>query len=388
MVLCSNWLGEMEIAQIRSLVQQWEAEDTHQNHYAAFAKYIADSRVTVTFTFVNGVEDEIVVNFNDCLMKKHSVFVTKWDIPGGWEAYDGNFYEFDFKDYFERFEGLGTIVGVEDIAFIRNQPYVTHVVFRHNTATLRDIIDDVTETYLYEIDNSPPEFGDEDAFPAVVNVKSRVEASDLMNNIVTNGVFQVMVDRANEMLESGMLPPGVQELVERFQQLLPAMYAMFFPPAAEEPPGQAFPPDDDDDDDDEPPGQAYPFHPESPRPEEECAICRLELESDVVGLPHCSHVYHEGCISNWMATGHRMCPMCRSNFGGRRRRRRVGSTTKPAAKKRTTTKRTTTKRTTTKRRSRSRSAAKKRRSRSRSAAKKKRTPRSRSAKGKSKKGMY
>jgi len=46
--------------------------------------------------------------------------------------------------------------------------------------------------------------------------------------------------------------------------------------------------------------------------DEDCTICLEKMEETVVKLNNCSHMYHEGCILDWLVRK-RECPLCRQN---------------------------------------------------------------------------
>ncbi|XAR74015.1 hypothetical protein NMG60_11008166 [Bertholletia excelsa] len=49
---------------------------------------------------------------------------------------------------------------------------------------------------------------------------------------------------------------------------------------------------------------------------ETCSICLAEYQKEdrVSKLPKCGHVFHNGCIQDWMDRDHLTCPLCRSSF--------------------------------------------------------------------------
>ena len=49
---------------------------------------------------------------------------------------------------------------------------------------------------------------------------------------------------------------------------------------------------------------------------EECTICLDPLKEDVVKLNNCSHVFHMGCIAEWLIRK-RQCPICRERSESR-----------------------------------------------------------------------
>ncbi|MCL7028172.1 hypothetical protein MKW94_017995, partial [Papaver nudicaule] len=50
----------------------------------------------------------------------------------------------------------------------------------------------------------------------------------------------------------------------------------------------------------------------------DCAICitRFEKQDELRLLPNCSHVFHSGCIDQWILLSNHNCPICRSAMNG------------------------------------------------------------------------
>jgi len=45
--------------------------------------------------------------------------------------------------------------------------------------------------------------------------------------------------------------------------------------------------------------------------DDECPICASEFEpTEMVAVLSCGHVYHSGCVQNWLTMGRNTCPMC------------------------------------------------------------------------------
>ncbi|MCL7027262.1 hypothetical protein MKW94_008338, partial [Papaver nudicaule] len=50
----------------------------------------------------------------------------------------------------------------------------------------------------------------------------------------------------------------------------------------------------------------------------DCAICitKFEKQDELRLLPNCSHVFHSGCIDQWILLSNHNCPICRSDVNG------------------------------------------------------------------------
>lgn len=48
----------------------------------------------------------------------------------------------------------------------------------------------------------------------------------------------------------------------------------------------------------------------------ECAVCLsvFKVQESLGLLPKCGHVFHEGCIDNWLTRDHSTCPVCRAGL--------------------------------------------------------------------------
>lgn len=46
----------------------------------------------------------------------------------------------------------------------------------------------------------------------------------------------------------------------------------------------------------------------------ECPICLETGKGPFKKLSTCNHEFHESCIDKWKSSGHRTCPVCRSEF--------------------------------------------------------------------------
>jgi len=46
-----------------------------------------------------------------------------------------------------------------------------------------------------------------------------------------------------------------------------------------------------------------------------CSVCYQDFEigNNMIRLPNCGHIYHEGCINRWLRIK-MACPCCRSNL--------------------------------------------------------------------------
>lgn len=58
------------------------------------------------------------------------------------------------------------------------------------------------------------------------------------------------------------------------------------------------------------------LHDNSSEDDAQCAVCLSDFESgvDIHQLPRCNHVFHQGCIDEWLDHQQTTCPLCRSSL--------------------------------------------------------------------------